>query len=317
MKIEKTKKVKLTIGIPVYNGEKFLEEKIRCILNQDFMDFELIISDNGSTDSTKEICNSFATKDTRIRFFSHKNNSDINWNFNFILKEAKGKYFMWTAVDDKILPGFYEKNIEILEKNSNIVCSASQVQYFGQGRDYWAKRAKHGPFKILKKKMVERFQNLQNYSTSGTFESKFRYYLKLRGHHHILFGVYRTEQLNKILIVNENLPTQFDLVTMLNALRFGDFYVIDKVLMQRYDGGISAQGFFNYKKSQKLNFINAISYNYPFTRWCFRNFGCILCLKNLDLFILWNLEPLFFLVVNIIRKISDNENELTANQKNN
>ena len=62
MKIEKTKQVKLTIGIPVYNGEKFLEEKIRCILNQDFMDFELIISDNGSTDSTKEICKNFAMK---------------------------------------------------------------------------------------------------------------------------------------------------------------------------------------------------------------------------------------------------------------
>ena len=317
MKIEKTKQVKLTIGIPVYNGEKFLEEKIRCILNQDFMDFELIISDNGSTDSTKEICNSFATKDARIRFFSHKNNSDINWNFNFILKEAKGKYFMWTAVDDKILPGFYEKNIEILEKNSNIVCSASQVQYFGQGRDYWAKRAKHGPFKILKKKMVERFQNLQNYSTSGTFESKFRYYLKLRGHHHILYGMYRTEQLKEILIVDKNLPTQFDLATMLNALRFGDVHVNDEVLMERYDGGMSAQGFFNYKKSQKLNFINAISSNYPVTRWCFRNFGYILCLKNLDLFILWNIEPLFFLMVNVIRKMSNDEIKLLLNQKSN
>ena len=54
-----TKQVKLTIGIPVYNGEKFLEEKITSILNQDFIDFELIISDNASTDSTKEICNNF------------------------------------------------------------------------------------------------------------------------------------------------------------------------------------------------------------------------------------------------------------------
>jgi len=76
MGIEK-KQVKLTIGIPVYNGEKFLEEKITSILNQDFINFELIISDNGSTDSTKEICNSFAIKDERIRFFSHKNNATI------------------------------------------------------------------------------------------------------------------------------------------------------------------------------------------------------------------------------------------------
>ena len=316
MGIEK-KQVKLTIGIPVYNGEKFLVEKITSILNQDFINFELIISDNGSTDSTKEICNSFAIKDERIRFFSHKNNSDMNWNFNFILKEARGEYFIWTAVDDKILPGFYEKNMEILENDSNVVCSASQVKYFGHGRDYWAKRSIHGPFKALKKKMVERFQNLQNYSTNGTFESKFRYYLKLRGHHHIFYGMYRTEQLKKILIVDKNLPTQFDLVTMLNALRFGDFHVNDEVLMERYDGGVSAQGFFNWQKSQKLNFINAISSNYPFTRWCFRNFGYGLCLKNLDLFILWNIEPLFFLMVNIVRKINDDETELVLNQKSN
>ena len=92
---------------------------------------------------------------------------------------------------------------------------------------------------------------------------------------------------------------------MLNALRFGDFHVNDEVLMERYDGGISAQGFFNWQKSQKLNFINAISSNYPFTRWCFRNFGYSLCLKNLDLFIIWNLEPLFFLIVNIIRKMDN------------
>ena len=80
---------------------------------------------------------------------------------------------------------------------------------------------------------------------------------------------------------------------------------------------MSAQGFFNWQKSQKLNFINAISSNYPFTRWCFRNFGYLLCLKNLDVFILWNIEPLFFLMVNIIRKVSDDDTKLVLNQKSN
>ena len=313
MKTETAKQVKLTIGIPVYNGEKFLEEKITSILNQDFTDFELIISDNASTDSTKEICSKFAANDKRVRFFSHKKNLGVNWNFDFILKKARGEYFMWTAADDKILPGFYGKNIEILEKNSNVICSTSQVKYFGENRNYWAVRSTRGSFKGFKKKFIERFQNLQNYSTSGIFELKFRYYLKLRGHHHVFYGIYRTEQLKKIFITGKNLPMQFDLMTMLNALRYGDFYVIDQVLMQRYDGGLSSQGFFNFKKSYKLNFIKAISYNYPFTRWCFRNFGYSLCLKNLDLFILWNLEPLFFLAVNIIRKINNDKKPITSN----
>ena len=306
MKIETPKQVKITIGIPVYNGEKFLEEKIISILNQDFTDFELIISDNASTDSTKEICSKFATNDKRVKFFSHEKNLGATWNFNFILKKARGEYFMWTSADDKILPEFYEKNIEMLEKNPNIVCSASQVKYFGENRNYWVKRAANGSFKGLTKKVIERFQNLQNYPASGTFESKFRHYLKLRGHHHIYYGIYRTEQLKKIWLVDVNFTVGVDLATILSILRFGDFHVIDEVMMERYDGGVSAGGFYDLMKSQKLNFIKTISYNYPFTRWCFRNFGYITCLKNLDLFIIWNLEPLFFLIVNIIKKMDNN-----------
>ena len=92
---------------------------------------------------------------------------------------------------------------------------------------------------------------------------------------------------------------------MLNALRLGDIHVFDEVLMHRYDGGVSAIGFIKAAKFRKLNFIQAISSNYPLTRWCFRNFGYTTCLKNLDLFIIWNLEPMFFLMVNIIRKIDN------------
>jgi glycosyltransferase involved in cell wall biosynthesis len=293
-------KIKISIGIPVYNGEKFLTGKILSILNQNYSDFELIISDNGSTDSTKQICEKFALEDKRIRFFSHEKNLGPNWNFNFILQKAEGEYFMWTAVDDKILDGFIRKNLDILEKKSNIVCCASQVKYFGMKTENLKKRT----YKSFIKKIVDRFQNLQNYSASGTFESKFRYYLKLRGHHHIFFGMYRTIQLKKILVVDKKLSIHFDLVTMLNTLRFGDIHVIDEILMERYDDGLSAKGFFNYKKSNKLNFIQAISYNYPFTKWSFKNFGYTICLKNLDLFIIWNLEPLFFLIIDIIRKIN-------------
>ena len=298
----------ITIGIPVYNGQEFLSEKISSILNQDYKNFELIISDKGSTDNSREICEKFAENDNRIRFFSHKKNLGPNWNFNFILEKAKGEYFMWTSVDDKILPGFIEKNMLILEQKSNIVCSASQVKYFGPKTEKLTKKSSHGFFI---RKIANRFQNLKNYSAYGTFESKFRYYLKLRGHHHIFYGMYRTEQLKKILVVDENLPIHFDLVTMLNTLKYGDVYVINEILMERYDDGLSAKGFFNYKKSNKLNFLQAISYNYPLTKWSFKNFGYKICLKNLDLFFLWNIEPLFFLLVNIVRKIIGDESSLS------
>ena len=132
-------------------------------------------------------------------------------------------------------------------KNPNIACSASQVKYFGKNRNYWVERSTRGSFKKLIKKIVGRFQNLQNHPASGTFESKFRYYLKLRGHHHIFYGMYRTEQLKKIFVTD---VFNIDFATILNALRFGDFHVVDEILMYRYDGGVSTQGFFAYKKSQ-------------------------------------------------------------------
>ena len=296
--------------MPVFNGEKFIQEKLDSLLSQTFTNFELIISDNASTDLTPKICKEFEKKDNRIRYYRQSETINPVLNFDFVLQKAKCNYFIWTAVDDIILPKFLEKNVEIMEKNENIVCSASQVKYYGASRDYWVKKAENGPFRFFIKKFVSRFQNLRNYCTNGTFESKFRYYLKLRGHHHIFYGLYRTEQLKKIIhdiISSRDQPNTIDLATILNALRFGDFYVINEVLMYRYDGGISTQGFFEYKKSAKFDFIKAISNNYPLTKWCFNKFGYKLCLKNLDLFVIWNLEPLFFLITNIVRKIINDE----------
>ena len=301
---------KITIGVPVFNGETSIRRSLDSVLSQTFLDFELIISDNGSTDSTSLICREYAKNDQRIRYIRNEKNMGGIANFKLLLDESKTEYFVWLAADDYWDPTFLEKNLPILEKNLNIICSASQAKYFGNNIDYWKKRSVQGPFRIFRK-IIKRFQNLQNYPTSGTFESKFRYYLKLRGHHHVFYGMYRTEQLKKIFVMEwldiaqEN-PPGFDLATMLNVLKLGDFHVVDEISMHRYDGGTSAQGFFKHKKAEKLNFIEAISKNYPFTRWCFRKFGYALCLKNLDLFILWNLEPLFFLIVNIIRKMDNN-----------
>jgi len=292
---------KITVGIPVFNGEKSIRKSIDSVLDQTFLDFELIISDNGSTDSTSLICKEYEKNDKRIRYIRHEKNMGGWYNFKLLLDESKTEYFVWLAADDYWDSTFLGKNFNVLEKNLNIVCSVSQVEYFGNNMDYWKKRSMIGPFKIFRK-TIRRFQNLQNYPTSGTFGSKFRYYLKLRGHHHAFFGMYRTEQLKEFFAETE---ICMDLSTMLNALRFGDFHVDAEILMHRYDGGISAQGFFKHKKAKKLNFIEAISSNYPFTRLCFRKFGYALCLKNLDLFILWNIEPLFFLIVSIIRKINN------------
>lgn len=91
----------VSIGMPVYNGERFIRDALDSLLAQTFTDFELIISDNASTDATETICRDYATKDIRIRYVRQTENLGAISNFQFVLNQATGVYFMWAAYDDK------------------------------------------------------------------------------------------------------------------------------------------------------------------------------------------------------------------------
>ena len=95
---------KVSIGLPVYNGDEFLEKAIESILGQSFTDFELIISDNASTDKTALICQTYAARDARIRYYRNATNigGANNGNRTFLL--AQGQYFRWAAHDDLCAP---------------------------------------------------------------------------------------------------------------------------------------------------------------------------------------------------------------------
>lgn len=90
----------VSVGLPVFNGEAYLAEALDSLLAQSFTDFELIISDNASTDRTQSICESRRQRDPRIRYFRQPVNQGPSSNFNFVLRQATGKYFMWAAHDD-------------------------------------------------------------------------------------------------------------------------------------------------------------------------------------------------------------------------
>ncbi|MEJ7861513.1 MAG: glycosyltransferase [Pyrinomonadaceae bacterium] len=90
----------VSIGMPVYNGAKFIREALDSLLSQDYSDFELIISDNASTDETAKICEKYAAKDSRIFYSRMEENIGAVRNFDRVLRLAKGKYFMWAAHDD-------------------------------------------------------------------------------------------------------------------------------------------------------------------------------------------------------------------------
>jgi glycosyltransferase involved in cell wall biosynthesis len=91
---------RLSIGLPVYNGEAYLAQSIEALLGQSYADFELIISDNASTDSTASICQSYAGQDSRVRYTRQQANIGLSPNHNFVLDQARGEFFKWAASDD-------------------------------------------------------------------------------------------------------------------------------------------------------------------------------------------------------------------------
>lgn len=91
---------RVSIGMPVYNGERFIQKAVNSLLEQTMPDFELIISDNASTDRTEAICRAYENQDARIKYIRQSTNLGAGVNFRFVLEEAIGQYFMWAASDD-------------------------------------------------------------------------------------------------------------------------------------------------------------------------------------------------------------------------
>ena len=122
----------VSIGLPVYNGENFIEEAIESVLAQTFQDYELVISDNASTDATQIICQRYAQQDSRIRYSRSPVNQGPAWNYNQVFELARGTYFKWAAHDDVFEPTFLERVLERLIQNPTAVLGFSQVDVIEQ-----------------------------------------------------------------------------------------------------------------------------------------------------------------------------------------
>jgi glycosyltransferase involved in cell wall biosynthesis/O-antigen/teichoic acid export membrane protein len=114
---------RVSIGLPVHNGEQYLSKAIDALLAQSFTDFELIISDNASTDSTEEICRRYLALDGRIRYFRQPVNIGAAANHNFVVEQARGEYFKWASHDDIYGRDLLLRCVEALDANPTVVLS--------------------------------------------------------------------------------------------------------------------------------------------------------------------------------------------------
>ena len=115
------------IGIPVYNGENFLAQCLDSLLSQTFTDFEIVISDNASSDGTRKICEQYAAKDPRVHYYLNDKNLGPGPNYNKVVHLSRGEYFKWTAHDDLHAPEYLEKCIHILDNHKDVVLCHSKT----------------------------------------------------------------------------------------------------------------------------------------------------------------------------------------------
>ena len=179
---------RVTIGMPVYNGERFVVEALDAILAQTYKDFELVISDNGSTDTTEAICRRYAAQDARIRYYRESVNRGATWNYNRVVELAQGEFFKWAAHDDLITPDYIGKCVDVLDRDPGVVLVCTDDQDIDEvGVHVDARRVSHIP-------SAER-------GSSERASKRFRRLLRDDYDCEQVFGLYRTDILRRTRMI--------------------------------------------------------------------------------------------------------------------
>ena len=119
---------KVSIGVPVYNGERYLGAALDAIARQTFTDFEVVICDNASTDGTAAIARQFVQQDSRFRYHRNEENIGAARNFNRTFELARGQYFKWAAADDLIARDYLQKTVPVLDADPDVALCYTGVR---------------------------------------------------------------------------------------------------------------------------------------------------------------------------------------------
>jgi glycosyltransferase involved in cell wall biosynthesis len=118
---------RVSIGLPVYNGERFLRKTLDSLLAQSFRDFELIISDNASTDGTQTICAEYAARDSRVRYSRNAVNEGAARNMNRVVELSIAEYFKWAMADDLVAPELIARCVDVLDRDQTVVLACTRT----------------------------------------------------------------------------------------------------------------------------------------------------------------------------------------------
>ena len=223
---------RVSIGLPVYNGEKYLRLAVDCILVQDYSDFELIISDNASTDGTQAICREYAAKDDRIRYYRNKANIGASGNFNRVVELARGEFFKWVAHDNVHLPGFLRRCIEAFgQASTSVALIAPKAETIDE----------HGKITNIPVESLDTRRPRPHQRAEDVLRRVFWATAQ--------FGLFRTEALRKTRLIQPFFAA--DYVLMMEVALTGEIWELPETLFQRrVHPGMSTTACKNWRELQ-------------------------------------------------------------------
>lgn len=238
----------ISIGMPVYNGEKYIKEALDSLLSQTYRDFELIISDNASTDSTQSICESYAIKDKRIRYIRQKNNIGPAANFKYVLDQASSEYFMWAAHDDIWSNNWIEVLLDELIKNRLAVGVYGQLIHIDEESNVYNHKA-----------------NNKNLNYKGALR-KLAYYIEPEslGKANLFYSIFR-----KKILKNLDLNSmEYDFQGLYYLLSYGCFIQNEKAFLRKRLHAESLAPFFkDVATYPKVSLIKRVLYRLLYTKF--------------------------------------------------
>jgi glycosyltransferase involved in cell wall biosynthesis len=206
----------VTVGLPVYNGSRFLARAMDSLLAQHWTSLELVVSDNASTDGSAEIAERYAARDPRVRVVRSAVNAGVEANFARVLAEASGTYFMWAACDDWWAPGFVDAMVSALESNPQAVVAMSAVERTDEGG-----------------RTLDTVRFTGRSDPSGL--TPWRLSMALAGgrpYHLYIYGLHRTEFLKRLFTGFPSVIAA-DRLFILRLAMAGRFAYVDQVLLRR------------------------------------------------------------------------------------
>jgi polysaccharide pyruvyl transferase WcaK-like protein/glycosyltransferase involved in cell wall biosynthesis len=214
---------RVSFGMPVYNGEDYIRLAVESILQQDYTDFELIISDNASTDATQEICEELAAKDARIRYSRNVTNIGASKNYKRVFELSRGEFFSWAAHDDVHLPKFLRRCVDVLDQApAKVVLVAPRTEVIDENG-------------VKTEMCVERL-----HTTRGLPHRRLADVLRNVEWATAQFGLFRSAALRKTRLIDAFYAS--DYVLLLEVAILGEIWEIPETLfLRRFHAGISTK----------------------------------------------------------------------------